>query len=189
MCGKSEVLILCVKNLWPLWKYILEVRFFYPSFRLLLPFCLKFTIHERKVELFERLLRKAACNAYFRFSYVWVSKGLHFFCIDRVCCSHLNFESFTTPSPTSRRASELEGSAYKGHRSLHRVPGGCLISSTFIRLIECGISPLWSIFIVSGQLCHRCMDCTFDSVRHLIWKVMPKRKHILQKFSHLTRLV
>lgn len=149
MCGKSEVLILCVKNLWPLWKYILEVRFFfYPSFRLLLPFCLKFTIHERKVELFERLLRKAACNVYFRFSYVWVGKGLHFLCIDRVCCSHLNFESFTTPSPTSRRASELEGSAYKGHRSLHRVPGGCLISSTFIQLTECGISPLWSIFIV-----------------------------------------
>lgn len=127
MCGKSEVLILCVKNLWPLQKYILEVRFFfYPSFRLLLPFCLKFTIHERKVDLFERLLRRAACNVYFRLSCVWVGKGLHFLCIDRVCCSHLNWEFHYTKSHFQAcqwtRGQCLQMTQKSAH--LHRVPGG-----------------------------------------------------------------
>lgn len=104
------------------WEYISEVKFF-PL--LLLPFCPRFTIHERKVELFGRLLRRAACSEHFRCSECGLGKVSILSILTKPVVPILTFlylESVTTLSLTSRPLpGSLPGRQCLGrHRSLRK---------------------------------------------------------------------
>lgn len=82
------------------------------------------TIHERKVELFGRLLRRAACSEHFRFSECGLGKVSILSILTKPVVpilTSLYLESVTTLSLTSRPASEAPGRQCLGrHRSLRK---------------------------------------------------------------------
>lgn len=155
LCDESKVLILCEKNLWPLWKCIFGRMGFFLSYFSFHFVSNSLTIHERKS--FERLLRRAACNEHCRFSQVCVGKGPTFSLLTKpvvpILTWRVSLHWVSLPGlPVTLRAvlmKDTEVCACLPRSPFLLIPGpqgGYFY--TFVWLTECGISPLWSIFIV-----------------------------------------